>query len=285
MTKRSPPVEYTDISYCLRGCFVYYEFYIDQFFAEHLLTGYFLLSSAVLWQKTPVSGIRLVLGSAAGSAVMCALICARMPELYPLGMAAAGAFVFAGKRQGGFLRGMAALLAVTVCFAGALEALVSVWRLPGAAAMALSAAAVRGTHRYMEKRIRLGGVAEVQLFCGEKTECILGLIDSGNRLSEPLTGRPVSIVNREVLLRLTGEDRIRERGCLLIPYHSIGKEKGWLCAVVIDRMQISTGGGGAVIKKPVLAIYNGQVSAGGQYQMILHPVHAAFEKRGGRRFV
>ena len=74
---------------------MYYEFYIDQFFAEHLLTGYFLLSSAVLWQKKTVSGIRILLGSAAGSAVMSAMICARMPRLYPLAMAAAGAFVFA----------------------------------------------------------------------------------------------------------------------------------------------------------------------------------------------
>ena len=276
---------YTDISYCLRGCFVYYEFYIDQFFAEHLLTGYFLLSSAVLWQKKTVSGIRILLGSAAGSAVMSAMICARMPRLYPLGMAAAGAFVFAGKRQGGFLRGMGTLLAVTVCFGGVLETLVSVWHLPGAAAMALSAAAVRYAYRYMESRIKQSGVAEVQLFCGDKTERISGLIDSGNRLAEPLTGRPVSIVDGAVLRRLAGEGRIKERGCLLIPYHSIGTEKGWLCAVVIDRMQIRTKGSTAEIRNPVLAIYNGQVSAGGQYQMIIHPVHAALEKRGGRRFV
>lgn len=264
---------------------MYYEFYIDQFFAEHLLTGYFLLSSAVLWQKKTVSGIRILLGSAAGSAVMSALICARMPRLYPLGMAAAGVFVFAGKRQGGFLRGMGTLLAVTVCFGGVLETLVSVWHLPGAAAMALSAAAVRYAYRYMESRIKQGGVAEVQLFCGDKTERISGLIDSGNRLAEPLTGRPVSIVDGAVLRRLAGEGRIKERGCLLIPYHSIGTEKGWLCAVVIDRMQIRTKGSTAEIRDPVLAIYNGQVSAGGQYQMIIHPVHAALEKRGGRRFV
>ncbi len=53
--------------------------------------------------------------------------------------------------------------------------------------------------------------------------------------------------------------------------------------VVIDSMKVRSGKSTAVYKRPVIAVYEGQVSAGGQYQMILHPMHAVMEKRSGRK--
>ena len=44
--------------------------------------------------------------------------------------------------------------------------------------------------------------------------------------------------------------------------------------VTIDSMTVELSEGTAVIKRPVLAIYDGQVSTGGRFQVILHPLHA-----------
>ena len=104
------------------------------------------------------------------------------------------------------------------------------------------------------------------------------MIDTGNRLQEPLTGRAVSIVEAAAARRLLGETWEQRRGFYLIPYHSIGTSQGWLRGVTIDSMAVKLPGGTAVIKRPVMAIYEGQVSTREQFQMILHPLHTRPEK-------
>lgn len=258
---------------------MYYEFYIDQFFVEHLLIGCLLLSAALALQKRTAPTVRILLGSIAGSAVMCMVIIAGLPAFYFLGMAVSGMIVFGGKESGAFWRGMISLLFVTVCFAGVLEAVLSIWHLPAIAGMALAALILKWGYRWIERRMKLDGIVEAELFCAEKTQRLRALVDSGNQLFEPLTGHPVSIVDSECILPLFEQGWEEERGYFLIPYHSIGTEKGWLRGVRIDRMQIKYKGSTAEINNPVLAIYEGQVSAGRRYQMILHPMHVALENR------
>ena len=262
---------------------MYYEFYIDQFFVEHLLTGCILLLTAVRLGRREVSGLRIVLASAAGTLVMCMLIAAGTPLFYLCGTAVSGILAFAGKRRGGFFQGMLILLFVTVCFAGTLEALLSLFSMPLLAGIFVTGGIVRWAYRFVEYRVKAGATAEVQLFCGKENTKITALFDSGNRLLEPLTGRPVSIADSAVILPLLEDGWEEKRGFLMIPYHSIGKEQGWLRGVVIDSMKVRTGKNTAVYRRPVIAVYEGQVSAGGQYQMILHPMHAVMEKRSGRK--
>jgi sigma-E processing peptidase SpoIIGA len=119
----------------------------------------------------------------------------------------------------------------------------------------------------------------VRLLWNGKSAEVTALIDTGNHLTEPLTGRPVSIIAGEIAEKLMEERQIQQQGCFLIPYHSIGVEKGYLQGVTIDRMEIGKQGTITTINKPVLAIYKGKISAEGQYEMILHPLHAALENR------
>ncbi|WP_283681865.1 sigma-E processing peptidase SpoIIGA [Parablautia sp. Marseille-Q6255] len=262
---------------------MYYEFYIDRFFVEHLLTGYLLLSAAVRLQRLEASVGRVLFAAAAKAVVMCTAIALGLPGLYLLGTAAAGVLVFSGKTRRGFWQGMGALLFVTVCFAGVLEALLSMWHLPVIAGVVLADAAFRWIGSFVRRRMSMEAYAQAELVCGEKTVCVSALFDSGNRLSEPFTGRPVSIVDRAALLPFLTEGWEEEKGFLLIPYHSIGTGRGWLVGITIDCMKIRTGRNTAVCKRPVIAIYEGQVSAGGEYQMILHPMHAAMQIRGRRK--
>lgn len=68
-----------------------------------------------------------------------------------------------------------------------------------------------------------------------------GLVDTGNQLTEPLTGRAVSILSPGQAEKLLTAGWETERGMCLIPYHSIGKS-GWMKAVIADRMETVYGG-------------------------------------------
>lgn len=111
---------------------------------------------------------------------------------------------------------------------------------------------------------------------GERWE-LTGLLDTGNHLTEPLTGRPVSILDWESAEKLPRFQKIlkEEKGYLYIPFHSVGTEKGWMMGIVVDAISIQYRGEEIRAKHPVLAVSREQLSRERQYQMILHPCLAA----------
>ncbi len=267
-------MEYTDFSCIRRGCFVYYEFYIDQFFLEHLLTGFLLIAVTVSLRRQNVSWKRMLAGSAAGAAAVTAFVCLGMPGWYFAGMLLAGTVVFAGTGREEFLGGLFFLLLVSVCFGGVLQALVNLFGFPLLLGSAAAAAALWLAGRCLSRRKALrDSLVTVRLQWEERTETLRGLIDTGNRLEEPLTGRPVSIVDASPARRLLGEAWEERRGFYLIPYHSVGTEKGWMRGVTIDSMTVELPQRTEVVRRPVLAIYEGELSAGARFQMVLHPLH------------
>lgn len=95
-----------------------------------------------------------------------------------------------------------------------------------------------------------------------------GLWDSGNSLREPITGRPVVIVEQGLLLRHgIGEP---ER-YFAIPYHAIGTQNGILKGVLADELEIPGQQGEKRWQKVMLGIYEGKISRQDEYQVILHP--------------
>lgn len=105
-------------------------------------------------------------------------------------------------------------------------------------------------------------------------ECTVeALIDTGNRLRDSVTGRPVSIISTDVSEKLGIHISPEEKNCgqdiRYIPYHSIGKAEGILPIVTLDRMYIY-GKEKALIEKPVIAICEEDISAD-DYEMIMNP--------------
>lgn len=275
MTKETPSAEYTDYSYCRRGCFVYYEFYIDQFFVEHLLIGYLLLRLTAKLGHMQVSWKRILGGSLLNTVLMLLAVCAGNFWWYVPGFLFAGLWIFRGKSGKKAVRQTMLLLWVTVCFGGAMEVLLSLWRIP----VFLGGIAAAGylewaQHRQEQYSLNLSRLAEAELFFCGKQISLTALIDTGNQLKEPLTGKAVSIVEERAVCSLLGENWEKHRGFYLIPYHSLGKEKGWLRGVTIDRMTIRQEGRTEQFSGPILALYGGKLSAQKQYQIILHPQHA-----------
>lgn len=118
---------------------------------------------------------------------------------------------------------------------------------------------------------------EVILTFSEQRQCIVkALVDSGNGLTEPISKKPVSVVNEnavEEYKNLFQEEKFR-----LIPFHSVGEKQGILEAYFIEKLEIKNEGENVIVQNPIIAITKDGVSANETYQMILHP---ALLKQGG----
>lgn len=90
-----------------------------------------------------------------------------------------------------------------------------------------------------------------------------GIRDTGNSLIEPITKKPVSIIEEKQLLPFK-EQPVK---VLMIPYNSVGKKHGILKGFVADRMIID----GKVVEKPVIGIHKGRLSGDKKFNIILHP--------------
>lgn len=263
--------------YSRRGCFVYYEIYIDQFFLEHLVTDGMLLALTAAVCRRKIGWLRLIAGGIAGAAGMTLLLCTGHPELYWLCMAGAGTTAFwAGNVQVLFAH-LVALALVTCCFGGVLEAALQLFGLKVLTGSTICAAVLFYAFSRICREARSAAVrVKMTLFWEGRSVCAQGFVDTGNQLREPLTGRPVSILSKELAEELLGENWELRTGFFVIPYHSIGREAGWLRAVAVDRMLVEQEGAVIELRKPVLAICEDRLSMQERNQVILHPEHAQF---------
>ena len=109
---------------------------------------------------------------------------------------------------------------------------------------------------------------DVELYWGERTFRLKGLIDTGNGLADPISNKPVCILDKMVAKEFLGEMKLAK--VRYIPFHSIGKKEGLLLAVEIDKMCIHSEQE-IWIDRPLLGISEERVSSEGEYQMILNP--------------
>ncbi len=102
---------------------------------------------------------------------------------------------------------------------------------------------------------------------GEKTR-VQALIDTGNSLSEPLSKKPVCLLEEELLARLTLENPLFYRA---IPFRSVGCKQGLLYGVEIPELTVFRQEECYVIRNVVCAGVPYKLSGRGRYRMILHP--------------
>ncbi len=113
-----------------------------------------------------------------------------------------------------------------------------------------------------------------------------GLLDTGNLLTVPILGTPVSVASAQVLLDGLSEERqaqyayIRKNhqipeGCekdwYLIPFHSVGCEKGLLPVLAVPHICLQTEREERVLARAMIGICEYPLSAPGRYDMILNP--------------
>jgi len=128
---------------------------------------------------------------------------------------------------------------------------------------------------------------------GDKRISTKALVDTGNQLRDPLTLKPVMIVEFDVLKKalppevlaalgndnepdlqrivdsLSGSDwasKIR-----LVPFSSIGKNRGMLVGIRPDEVVVITADSNVRIKDMIVGIYHRSLSPEGTYRALLHP--------------
>ncbi len=258
---------------------MYYEIYIDQFFTEQFLIGIILLAVTGMLCQAVVSWKRLAAGAFLSAVCMTALVCLRRPGLYPVSLPVAAAAAFWRcpiKNEWRHNRNaLLCLLVVTVCFGGAAEALLSLLPLSATAACALAALLAYGVMRSLGRQIRKSeNAAVITIQKDGRTFVLHGILDTGNQLTEPVTGHPVSIAEASVLDELLGKGWEEQQGFCLIPYHTVGESDGWMRGVVFDEMQVAMRRGTRIVQRPLIALCDRKLSYKEDCQMILHPEHA-----------
>ncbi len=98
---------------------------------------------------------------------------------------------------------------------------------------------------------------------------IKGLIDTGNSLVEPISGKAVCILGKEYVSFLQLETI--PKGYCVIPYHAINEVHGILEGCIIDRMTIVHNGIERNYKDVLVASAPNGASTSKEYEIIIHP--------------
>ena len=198
--------------------------------------------------------------------------------------AAAAAFGWKGLRQTAVLA--AIFLIVTVFYGGTAVALLSIfgWQgvadgagvyLPRVTYLTVSAAAVSAllflqlaVSLIRTKRQSGRTLVETSVSMGGRLWHLTGFIDSGNLLTEPLSGRPVALVGRALMAEMLAGLPDVDLRYAAIPYRAVGTERGLLDGWRADYIAFEN----RQVKRPVLAVWgDGQFLPGEKGGQILLP--------------
>lgn len=109
-------------------------------------------------------------------------------------------------------------------------------------------------------------MAGATIFFQGRSLQVQAFLDTGNRLTDPVSGRPVSVIWAGALEGFFDG----APGVTLIPYRSVGKESGLLPAVKADCICIELEGKCRELKNPLIAVSQAPLSSDGSYEMLLH---------------
>lgn len=117
-----------------------------------------------------------------------------------------------------------------------------------------------------EERRRRSHMAGATIFFQGRSLQVQAFLDTGNQLTDPVSGRPVSVIWAGALEGFFDG----APGVTLIPYRSVGKESGLLPAVKADCICIELEGKCRELKNPLIAVSQAPLSSDGSYEMLLH---------------
>ncbi|QUL98508.1 MAG: sigma-E processing peptidase SpoIIGA [Candidatus Fermentithermobacillus carboniphilus] len=129
----------------------------------------------------------------------------------------------------------------------------------------------------------------VELVVGGRTISLIGLVDTGNNLRDPVSGLPVIVVDWDSLKDVMPKevqsfflstwdsisvqlyDTSISRRLRLIPYSNVSGRKGILPGFKPDRLALCEKNGTKVFKEAVVGVSESRLSPSGLYQALLHP--------------
>lgn len=261
---------------------MYYEVYLDSIFLICFCMNRYLLGLTALRLSCTATHGRLWMGAAVGAAGN--LLTFLVPAgVLPLRMVLSAACLYGmvgitfrcwwGR---GLLKIAESLCVCFFLFGGMLAVLLRLlpgregWLASGAAVLLMGAGCYEGIRLLVLHRRRNEESCSVILY-GEDGHSVQvkGLVDTGNSLKEPISGRPVAVLERKVWEELY--PREAPPGMRVIPYHSVGKTAGILTGYPVKRLEVEIEGIRRVCEEVYIAIWQEKLSETGAYSILLQP--------------
>lgn len=256
---------------------MYYELYIDVFFLENFMIDSLLLLAVGRVLKCGRSYGRIVLGGMLGSFFTCLVIIIPIPaagKMIIFHTAVNSLMIIAGLRVSGAVQFAKAvvLLYLSAVVAGGVVQLFRPWlRYAGL----IYGVFILGYFFFLtiwRMAVSSGqqeeSVIQVTLYAGGTAVEISALWDTGNILSDPVTGDPVNILSPALAERFL-EQGGTEKGFRYIPFCSVSGES-IMPVFRGEKMCIHTGEE-CWIMNPLLGVSRSEISGEENYQMILNP--------------
>ena len=270
-----------------------YELYADSLLLLNFVMNLYLLILVDRSTLHTTTGRRLLLGAAFGAVCYFLPFVWNVPPILKLSAGFLGgtagmlllAFPVRGFRM--FLKLLKYLTLYSVGMGGGMLLLLRVLGRLGISATGILALMGTGgvlflfLRHFSEDRRRESCICRATLICGENRRTVSALIDSGNSLIEPVSGKPVSVVEEEVFQSLCYN---ASPGFRAIPYHSIGKKRGILRGYLLPELQLEIDGMTKAFYEIYIAVSTEQISGDAEadsVKMIINPL--LLKAKGKRR--
>lgn len=112
------------------------------------------------------------------------------------------------------------------------------------------------------------GFGKAVLIQNKKRISVNAFVDSGNGLTEPISGKPVCVLDKCAAKLLWGEQDLFR----VVPYRSVGKEKGIMKGYLLSQMNLEWDGPVRIFRDIYVAVSPQELtSERGKVQMLIHP--------------
>lgn len=259
---------------------MYYEIYIDSLFLVNLVMNLYCLELVNLLFLRTATRKRVLFGAALGGILY--LIPFLLPGpawlkiliFFPSSAAVMILVTFRIRRVEAFFRVCGTLLLISFAFGGSLLFLFRIFPgmrrfLTGVLGILAIGALVfmEAAHLLLHKEGQ--ELCRAELIGKGARITVTALLDTGNGLVEPISGKPVCILEKNVFdgLWRTGNPE----GFRAIPYHSVGKKNGILYGYLLPEMKLEKEGMVIVHKNIYVGVSKDALSSSGGYCMIVSP--------------
>ena len=276
---------------------MYYEIFIDVLFTMNYVMDFFLLRLVNRLLHSSATLGRSLLGAFIGAGGICLLALrpgSRMMNTILVHVVINTLMVKFGCKLSKIrelLRGVLVLYTASFLLGGMIMLIrkyagtwgIQVFLLSGTISYLFLAAGIRVYTRSEKKADRM---YKVRLYANGKCKEETAFLDTGNRLTDSVSGKPVCICNIDILKGLLEENTLREleqfsSGLIsgnfgnlhphFLPFISLGCSQGMVLAVTLDYLYLEGRNVHKIIRRPVIAVSGEHCPFSGDYQMILHP--------------
>lgn len=277
---------------------MYYEVYLDVLFVLNGVMDYFLLRLVNQLLHGSATPWRSFLGACIGASGICMLV------IFPggralntiLGHVVINTFMVRFgchlKKNRILVKGVFLLYAAAFLVGGLMELVRKIAGTEGTRNFLLSGTVTylilrAGFYIYARSEKREKQTYRILLYANGKCKEGTALLDTGNSLTDPVNGKPVSVGTIQILEGLlteetgkkleefwegkTGDGDFGNLNPHFLPFTSLGCDRGIALAVTLDYLYLESREIHKVIARPVIAFSRGNNSFAGNYQVILNP--------------